>query len=222
MLKKPETSKIVDGGPANPAKPGPNSSMKIRKRADAPAHPASGAASASAFSNVVAFATTEITCDPAGAVPAFAPTLHSEVAAPNGAIAAKEQSSRPGRVAGAAPDLVEELAQGGSRRIAGGRGRSEEQLAGSLAGGGLDPLELVGHRAGQDDRQLGTASDHAGNDRGKLAEDLPGTQDGERQLGRPRAEYLHASEQHDVGLAAALPLGQDDVALLVPFLAHHG
>jgi len=77
------------------------------------------------------------------------------------------------RIVRPATDLVEKLAQGGSRGIAGVRGRGQDDLARSFSAGRLDPVELLGHGSRQDHGGSPAASHCSRHDDGQLAELSP-------------------------------------------------
>ena len=75
---------------------------------------------------------------------------------------------RPARVVARRPDVVEQLAERRSRRVAGRRGRGEQDLALAVAVGRLEARQLLRHRAGEEDRQLRAANRRGGDERGDV------------------------------------------------------
>ena len=67
---------------------------------------------------------------------------------------AAARADRPSRVVPRRPNVVEQLAQGEPGRVAGGRGGCQQDLALAVAVRRLEPRQLLGHRAREQDGQL--------------------------------------------------------------------
>ena len=108
-----------------------------------------------------------------------------------------ERGGRPGdgpaRVVGGRRGLVEQLAERRAGRVAGRRRGAEQHLAWRLPSAASNRGELLGHRAGEDDGELGTAGRDRGDEarrarRARAARRPPAARRHRRGRRRPRVE----------------------------------